>query len=238
LDYKFHFNGDTSDCHFSWDIDWGDGRPITTVHVSGTRVPAVLIVSGHEYQPIGPADDEGRLGSWAIQEANATASDGCTMYFVPSRFTLMDPCSAPGKGKLENLMAAARCYIDEDHEVAKCASEIGQKAFFAQLKIYRTAQDAKGLFDLHQIPKRLQALARAFNSLAGAKILPGAPKGLRTNADLLVAVNRVDTGEDLINLLPNLGKAMGTEDLKRFGRNLAGVAGLSGCLKSIERLVG
>lgn len=131
-----------------------------------------------------------------------------------------------GNGPLwREVVAGLKCKLALPALAAKCG--VGVALNLPQLK---AAKVAGGLYDLSKVEKSLKPVAKLFNDVRRAKLLPDAPKGFRTTEQVIERLRAVDSALDLVELIPSLARAFPKKDYLMIVNDIVDIAGVRPCL--------
>jgi hypothetical protein len=119
-------------------------------------------------------------------------------------------------------------YKCKEGQIGKCAVNV---AF--DLPDGRGLKEADGLYDLSKVDKKFLPAATLYNALGKFKILPGAPKGFQSAAQIRDKLKTVNTAYDVVEILPYLRKALDQNDFVAIFKDVEALAGLPPCIALI-----
>jgi hypothetical protein len=135
-------------------------------------------------------------------------------------------CIEPNGSLLHQVLAGLKCKIEPTVVSVKCAVEIGLTV--SPLKGFKLAD---GLYDASKAGK-FAALARLYNDVKTAKILPDAPKGYQTTGQIIDKLEKAKHASDVIQMLPSLKQALSKKDFDAFFKDLLEIAGVGDCIRA------
>jgi hypothetical protein len=143
-----------------------------------------------------------------------------------------NPCAATGGSFVHRLLAGAKCTYLRNKLKAECAAAV-TGWLFLPLKSLQAAKTAKGLLDLRKLSKAARPIGKLYNDLSLAKYVKGAPAGLRTPAEAKQTFDNIKSVITLVDLLPDLRKAVSTADFSELALDIADVTGLKPCVQGL-----
>jgi hypothetical protein len=163
-------------------------------------------------------------GLWTLQVANVHKL-GSAPYRV---IAVINPCPPVTGDLLSRLVAHLKCHVAEGILLFKCGSAVASLVDFSlrDLTLVKTAND---LGVLRRLPASLRPLGSLFFHLYHSPILRHAPPGFRSASQLRDRVREARTASGLVDLLPNLVRAIGERNVKEVGLDIALIAGLQPC---------
>jgi hypothetical protein len=147
-----------------------------------------------------------------------------------------NPCRTVRGNFAKRLLAAARCAWIRNQTKIECG--VGVAGWLSlPLKSLRLAKTASGLLNVEKIAKPLQPVARLYNTLSLAKYTKRAPRGFRTFPETKKTIKRVKRVNKLVELLPDLKRALSARDFHQVALDIAEITALKPCVVLMARLI-
>jgi hypothetical protein len=143
-----------------------------------------------------------------------------------------NPCGVVRGGFVKRLLAAAKCTWAQTVMEVKCGVAVAG-FLFIPLKSLRLAKTAGGLLDLRKLAKKFRPAAKLYNDLSLVKYTKAAPRGFGTPKETLATIENIGHIGDLVNLLPDLRRALSAADFNQISLDIADVAGLKPCVQGL-----
>jgi hypothetical protein len=127
------------------------------------------------------------------------------------------------------LLASLECSLLNAISFAECGYGIAQ---YLVLPL-DAAKTAGGLYDLRKIRKEFLPVAKLWNDLLKTRFSKHAPRGFRTGKQVIDKLKKAHHAYQVIEILPNLVKAVSKTDYEKIVNDLVKIAGLEPCVKGI-----
>ena len=147
------------------------------------------------------------------------------------------PVATPENGCIESqgnlwhqVVAGLKCKLTPAIVGGKCAAAIAIN--FPELRL---AKAAGGLYDLNKVTKTFKPLAKLYNDLKKAKLLPDAPKGYKTFDQIKTKLEHVHSVLDIVKMVPDLSRAIPKKEFSVIFNDMVDLAGVRPCVDLITQ---
>lgn len=180
-----------------------------------------------------PPNSEGNTGgSTGSQDGDSSSSGGGDL---PPH---LNPCAIAPRSLGANLLASIKCTAHDLTLYAECGFGIAQ-LLYLPLKGLKLVVAAKSVDVIDKLPERLRSVAKVIYDLAHYKYSKYAPAGFRTGAEAIDTLKKLRFAYQMIELLPDIAKAISKVDYSQFALDLDKVLGLKACVQAVaEGLAG
>lgn len=144
----------------------------------------------------------------------------------------VDPCT-PSHGSLAHeLLASIKCTAHETALEVECGISVAGLVFLP-LKSLKLVEAAKSVDVIKTLPAKAQPAAKFLYDLYHAKFSKDAPAGFRSGAEAVATVSKIKKAYQLVELLPDLAKAVSRTDFSQIALDLDDIAGLKPCVEAV-----
>ncbi len=142
------------------------------------------------------------------------------------------PC-APVRGNIgKRILAALKCTAIQTKLEFECGFGVA-RIIVGPLKILAAVKTADGLYDLSKVQKGLRPVAKLINGIRKAKFGKHALPGFRTGGQVIKRLKNIKTAYEVVEILPDLAKAVSRTDLSEIALDLDGILGLRPCVEGV-----
>jgi hypothetical protein len=145
--------------------------------------------------------------------------------------------ATPANGCIEHqgnlwhkVVSGLKCKLTPAIAGGKCAVAIAIN--FPELRL---AKAASGLYDLNKVTKSFKPVAKLYNDLKKATILPDAPKGYRSFGEIKGKLERAKSVLDVVKMVPSLARALKKKDFEAVFNDLIDLAGVRPCVDLLTK---
>jgi hypothetical protein len=149
---------------------------------------------------------------------------------APSPVPVISACKPVHGSLLKRILAGLKCKAAEARLIATCAVSVASLISFP-LKWLNLVKDAKTAEVLAKVPKKFYKVAKLFYDLAHYKVLPGAPAGYQTVAEIIGKFKKAKSAFEAIKTLPDLVRALVSHNASEIALDLDNILDLHACVQ-------
>ena len=144
----------------------------------------------------------------------------------------VNPCT-PSHGSIAHeMLSSIKCTAHELALQVECGIDVFQ-LIFLPLKSLKLVEAAKDVDVIDKLPAASRPAARFLYDLYHAKFSKNAPAGFRSGAEAVSTVGKLKKAYQLVELLPDLAKAVSKADFSELALDLDGIVGLRPCVQAV-----
>jgi hypothetical protein len=143
-----------------------------------------------------------------------------------------NPCT-PSHGSIAHeMLASIKCTTHETELELECGVGVAG-LIFLPLKSLKLVEAAKGLDVIDKLPASTRPTAKFLYDLYHAKFSKSAPAGFRSGAEAVSTIGKLKKAYQLVELLPDIAKAVSKADFSQIALDLDDIVGLKSCVQAV-----